>query len=227
VRKISVITVLIILISLVLGFFLWEKNLKKHREHFNKDITKISEQKNDTNDTKTIVTISDSLRKKPVSKILGQYYNNLGITFIYPANWIKTGPESNSVNAAGDVLSSLVSFKDSLNKTILSIEYHASPFGEKLYETYRKAFENSNLVKQKIKVAGQSALKTSFIRSSDIKGNRYNPPIQVLQIAFIGKNGKGEYTIRFETPNPKRDKQVKIFNQVISTMKFVDNSTNH
>jgi hypothetical protein len=186
-------------------------------------------------------TLTENTTKKPPVLIKGselqndtvrsnwlKYTNkNTGISFYYPDKWKQIGVQSNAVNLNGNTISVLVSFSDSITQSFFSIEYHPSPYGEELFKSYQTEFKNLKLKKQEIKIAETNALETFITKSHDIKGNIYDPPLRIIQIAFPGKSEKGEYTIHFETPEPNSEPEVNKFNQLISSIQISTPSTNY
>ncbi|MEO6611683.1 MAG: hypothetical protein ABIT05_02075 [Chitinophagaceae bacterium] len=242
-RKRSAIGVLLILIIFVIGLVIW-KNVSKQAE-----VLKGSHNKSEPivqNNQETQLLKSDSPSNNNIISILpsdagspsvhndsiptnwkSYSYKNIALTFLYPDTWHQIGTEFNSINTHGNILSVMVSFSDTLSNSIFSIEYHLPPYGKDLYKIYKSEFNKSNLSKRKIKIGGSDALEIFSTKTLDIKGNTYNPPLQVIQIAFLDQTGNGEHFIRFETPTPTAHIEVIKFNHVLSTMKYSGNSTIH
>jgi len=151
--------------------------------------------------------------------------NRLGISFRYPDTWNKYGDESNSINRSGAVMSISVNFIDTLSHSAFFIEYHLAPYGAELFKNEKAQFDSSqgsykNGGKE-IMVAGNKAIESFSIMSSDIKGNTYDPPLSIIQIVFLDRLQKGEFHLRFKTPSlPNSEAEIAKFNKLLSTIKF-------
>ena len=154
------------------------------------------------------------------------YSNNiLGVSFRYPSTWTQYGKQSTSTNRQGEIMSIMISKIDTITHSIFSIEYHLPPYGAELYQIALAQFDTSSLSNQIIMVLGNKALETSIVKSSDVKGSVYNPPLREIYIKFLDKKG-GEYFVRFETPLLTESSEVAKLNQVISSFQFIDKSKN-
>ncbi len=150
-------------------------------------------------------------------------YNNekLGITFQYPDTWTKQGEESNAVNLSGAVMATTVSFIDTESETILSMEYHFAPNGKALFEKTLSDF-NSGIYanSQKIKVGGNEAIEVAVIKTKDIKGNVYDPPLKEIFVDFLDKKQTGSIHLYFKTLLPGSDTQVAQFNKILTSFQI-------
>lgn len=148
-------------------------------------------------------------------------YSNtkLRISFQYPKNWVTYGKESVAVNRNEEVMSIMTSLIDTSCNSIFSIEYHLPPYGVELYQYAQNTFDSIKTLKHTINIDGNKALETSIIKSSDIKGNTFNP-LRIIQIVLLDKQG-GEYFIRFETPLSIENSEIFKFNKLISSCKLL------
>ncbi len=145
--------------------------------------------------------------------------SNYGISFFYPDSW-KLINESNVINLQGHIMSKVVSFHDQISNTSFVVEYHLPPHGIELYKLSQEEFESSDRAKEIIKIDGKTAYKTSYTKIEDIKGNIYDPALNVIQIDFLDKSDKGEYHLFFQSPINNKDIEVKNFNDIISSLKL-------
>ena len=220
----KIILVFVILLSLVTVLVISKRKTKPNQV--------VSEKQDTLNKNKSIkspvlIKVSEPKNDTVRPNWLKYTNKNTGISFYYPEKWKQIGAQSNAVNLKGNTISVMVSFGDSLTQSFVSIEFHPTPYGEELYKSYQTEFRNLKLKKRVITIAETDALETIITKSHDIKGNIYNPPLRIIQIAFLGKNGKGEYTIHFETPEPGSDPIVSKFNQLISTIHISTPITNY
>lgn len=124
---------------------------------------------------------------------------NMGISFKLPETWQYIN-DSNALNNQGEVMSTIINLKDLRNDSFCAIEYHYPPYGKELYKFVEEQFNNSEFKKEMIDEAGIKAMKTTSVATSDIKGNVYDPPLEILQIDMKDNSGDGFYHIYFKVP---------------------------
>lgn len=168
-----------------------------------------------------------SLNKDTIPSDWKTYANNeLGISFQIPPTWAKYGKESNAVNRNGAVMAIMVNFIDTVSKSVFYLEYHLAPYGVQLYK-YDKAQidslnrENKEELNQ-VSVLGNGILESFSTMSSDIKGNIYNPSLKFAHVFFLDKQQTGEFDLHFRTLLPISNNEISKFNQVLSTIKFIN-----
>lgn len=157
------------------------------------------------------------------SKLKTYSSTQLGITFQYPATWIQNGEETNAIVKNGKIMSTMVNFTDTLAHSFFFIEYHPAPFGTPFFRDVQSEMRFSHPGGKKIKatqVAGMKAIESSYIMSSDIKGNIYDPALKITQILFKDKRG-GVFMLQFKTPLPGADKEFEQFKKLLLSFKFL------
>ncbi len=153
-----------------------------------------------------------------------RYINErLGIVFQYPDTWVQYGEESNAINRKGETMAVHINFTDTVTNSFLFIEYHLPPYGAELYKFSKIEFDSIrkyNNDATEVTVAGRKAIQIASIMRRDIKGNVIDPPLKLVSVTFLDKQGTGEIELHFRTPLPILTDEIMKFEQILSTIKF-------
>lgn len=147
-------------------------------------------------------------------------------TFQYPSTWSKYGEESNVVDRTGNIVAIEVNFIDSLTSTTLLVSYHLPPNGAELYRYAVSQYESSQGWYEKgsklIEIAGNKAVEAFTVMSISGRGTAINPPLRLILIDFLDKQQTGAIQLQFKTPLPDNDIEIAKFQQLLSTIKFIN-----
>jgi hypothetical protein len=244
-NKNALIGILILIILLIGGYFIWQGTSKK---------TPIASQSDKAIDTSqnqhaSIIpnnnpTTSDintkhvspqnpnttTQQKDPVLSNWKTYTNTkYGFTFQYPDTWTKNGEESNTINRKGEVMAISVNLIDTATQSVFSLIYSLPPYGPEVYkieEDQYNSYKSSDEVDiKKNIIAGNDAVETFTTMSKDIHGNIYDPALKLIHIVFLDKQKTGAFNLNFRTPELGSEKEISKFNQLLPTFKFINKPT--
>lgn len=173
----------------------------------------------------TNCSFKKSIEKKGNSQTYLQTYNNpsIGITFQYPIFWIKKNIETNIINRDGSIMSTTVSFIDTIKKSVFFLEYHVAPYGAEIYKIEQQNILSANKKEvNQISILGTLTNEVFNTITTDNKGKALEPPLRTAHSVLLDKSQTGEFDLYFETPITKCEEEIEKFNQVLSTIKFTN-----
>lgn len=139
--------------------------------------------------------------------------NQHSFSFKYPSTMKVT--KSNSISRDGSILSTLYDVRNFSNQSAypnMSIEYHVAPYGLQLYNTDLTSQHMGVVVPSQI--SGRSALRYNYIMSTDVKGNTYNPPLNITNVDLLDSQGAGSFFMSFKTTTSS---DISILNKILSS----------
>lgn len=234
-----VLALVIILILVVIGLGIKtfiHKNETQIKQYSQDSIIEKKVISHDSITVKRVVT-QDSVEHKTIIRSKDtipsnwKTYNNsaLGVSFKYPKTWTKNGEESNSINRNGEVMSISVNLIDTISNSNFYLAYHIAPYGAEVYrlaeDDYNSSKNSNEGDTKQITVSGNIAIETFTTMSKDIKGNIYDPALKLIHIVFLDRQKTGGYNLNFRTPLPGSEKEIAKFNQLLSTLNFINNPT--
>lgn len=175
----------------------------------------------------TARTIKKYNTKKVSTTLLKtQAYTNkaFGISFQYPITWVKDESENNIINLSGDTTTIEITFIDTISKSNLLLIYHLPPNGHNIYKFAQEQFKLKQGIYTKnssqISISGTNAYRSYNSILFDGKENKLVNPLTSISLIFLDKKKNGTFELQFQTLQ-KNSSQVLLFNQLLSTIKFI------